>query len=147
MTLDKDLIAACTIKVNAKPSDVWKVLTEPEYVKKFLFGTQVSTDWKVGSSIRFSGEYNGHRYEDKGNVLENKTDMLLRYNYWSGMSGLSDKEENYASVTYKIEPLSHTSCNFTWHQAGFSSEERKCHTEEGLKHMLDTIKNLAETLE
>ena len=69
---------------------------------------------------------------------------FLKYNYWSGFSGLEDKPENYAVVSYKIEMLRDANCNLTWHQQGFSSEEGKCHTEQGLESMLKKIKELAE---
>ena len=49
-----------------------------------------------------------------------------------------------ASSVIKIELLNDVNCNLTWHQQGFSSEEGKCHTEEGLEPMLKKIKELAE---
>ena len=98
----------------------------------------------MGSPILFRGEYQGQHYTDKGNVIENSPNKLLKYNYWSGFSGLEDRLENYSVVSYKIEPISDDSFELTWHQQGFSSEEGKCHTEEGLKPMLEQIKRLAE---
>lgn len=120
------------------------VLTKPEKIKTYLFGTEVNTDWRVGSPISFSGEYEGHKYEDKGNVIEKKPNELLNYSYWSGFSGLEDRPENYSLVSYRIKKLANNNCEFTWHQQGFSSEEGKCHTEEGLEKMLEQIKQLSE---
>ena len=142
--MDKSLIATKSIQINSSPQKIWDVLTNPEKIKIYLFGTEVKTDWKEGSSITFSGDYEGHKYEDKGNVIENKTNELLKYNYWSGFSRLKDKPENYSLVSYRIKKLDNNKYEFTWHQQGFSSEERKCHTEEGLRIMLDQIKTLAE---
>lgn len=142
--MDKNLIASSNINIQSTPEKVWDVLTNPVKIKEYLFGTEVITDWKVGSSIIFQGEYDGQQYKDKGNIIENKKNELLKYDYWSGFSGLEDKPENYSLVTYKIENLDDNSVNFTWHQQGFSSEEGKCHTEEGLKAMLEKIKELAE---
>lgn len=142
--INKDLIASSEITVKASPEEVWSVLTKPEKIKEYLFGTEVHTDWKTGSSITFRGEYNGQEYEDKGNVLDVRENEMLKYNYWSGMSGLEDKPENYSVVTYKIEESGNGELKFTWHQQGFSSEEGKCHTEEGLKKMLLQIKEIAE---
>ncbi|MDX1774518.1 uncharacterized protein YndB with AHSA1/START domain [Oceanihabitans sediminis] len=142
--MDKNLIASSNINIQSTPKKVWDVLTNPVKIKEYLFGTEVITDWKIGSSIIFQGEYDGQRYKDKGNVIENKKNESLKYDYWSGFSGLEDKPENYSLVTYKIENLEDNSVNFTWHQQGFSSEEGKCHTEEGLNAMLEKIKELAE---
>ena len=142
--MDKNLIASSNIHIQSAPEKVWDVLTNPEKIKEYLFGTEVITDWKIGSSIIFQGEYDGQQYKDKGNVIENKKNELLKYDYWSGFSGLDDKPENYSLVTCKLENLDDDSVNFTWHQQGFSSEVGKCHTEQGLKSMLEKIKELAE---
>lgn len=142
--MDKNLIASSNINIQSTPEKVWDVLTNPVKIKEYLFGTEVITDWKIGSSIIFQGEYDGQQYKDKGTVIENKKNELLKYDYWSGFSGLEDNPENYSLVTYKIENLDDNSVNFTWHQQGFSSEEGKCHTEEGLKAMLEKIKEIAE---
>lgn len=142
--MDNNLIASSTINIQSTADKLWSVLTNSNKIKEYLFGTEVSTDWNIGSSIIFEGNYNGQQYKDKGNVIENQNNKLLKYNYWSGFSGLEDKPENYATVTYKIEILDNNSLNFTWHQQGFSSEEGKCHTEQGLISMLEKIKELAE---
>jgi len=47
-------------------------------------------------------------------------------------------------VSYRIKQLDDNHCEFTWYQQGFSSEEGKCHTEEGLEKMLEQIKQLSE---
>lgn len=142
--MNKNLIASNNINIQSTPEKVWDVLTNPEQIKEYLFGTEVLTNWNIGNSIIFQGDYNGQQYKDKGNVIENKKNELLKYDYWSGFSGLDDKPENYSVVTYKIEKLDDNFVNFTWHQQGFSSEEGKCHTEEGLITMLEKIKELAE---
>lgn len=142
--MDKSLIATKSIQINSTPEKIWSVLTNPEKIKTYLFGTEVKTDWKEGSPITFSGEYEGHKYEDKGNIIENMPNELLNYNYWSGFSGLEDKPENYSLVSYRIKKLNDKTYEFTWHQQGFSSEEGKCHTEEGLEKMLEQIKKLSE---
>ena len=94
------LIAQTSISVDASAAQVWKALTTPRLVKKYLMGTDVATDWKEGSPITYSGEYEGddaysltgdykitgenvtvttlitkggvevHRYETKGKVID-----------------------------------------------------------------------------
>ena len=142
--MNKNLVASSNIRIQSTPEKVWDVLINPEKIKKYLFGTEVLTDWKIGSPIVFQGEYDGQQYKDKGNVIENKKNELLKYDYWSGFSGLEDKPENYSLVTYKIKNLDDNSVDFTWHQQGFSSEEGQKHTEQGLEGMLEKIKELAE---
>lgn len=133
-----------SIEISAEPAAVWDVLTNPEKIKIFLFGTETITDWKVGSPIIFQGEYQGMQYKDKGNVLENKPNELLKYNYWSGFSGTEDTLENYAIVCYEIEALATGKVKFTWSQTGFSSEDGMKHTEQGMTSMLEQIRDLSE---
>ena len=45
-------------------SKVWKGLTDPALVKQYFFGTNLKSDWKVGSRITFSGEWDGKTYVD-----------------------------------------------------------------------------------
>lgn len=67
--MNKNLMVSKSIEINSAAENVWEVLTNPEKIKVYLFGTQTISDWKVGSPIIFQGEYEGHRYKDKGNVL------------------------------------------------------------------------------
>ncbi len=142
--MDKNLTASQSIQIDSTADNLWDVLTNPETIKLFLYGTETITDWKISSPIVFQGEYNGQKYKDRGNVLENRQNEFLSYNYWSGFSGLEDNPENYSVVSYTIESLSNTKLNFTWTQTGFASKEGQCHTEEALITMLEQIKKLAE---
>ena len=138
------LKASQSIEINATCESVWDTMTNPEKIKVYLYGTETNTDWKVGSPIVFQGNYEGHVYNDKGNVLEVKENELLKYNYYSSMSGTEGKIENYFIVTYRIEQLSEGKVKFTWHQEGFPTEEKRKHTESGLCTMIEQIKEIAE---
>ncbi|NND77418.1 MAG: hypothetical protein HKN39_04485 [Flavobacteriales bacterium] len=142
--MNNELIVSKSIKINATEEKVWNVITDPEKIKVYLFGTETITDWNIGSPIVFQGEYEGNTYKDKGNVLRNEAYKVLQYNYWSGFSGLEDREENYSIVTYEIEKTSDNAIRFTWTQVGFSSEQGHQHMENGLPKMLEQIKDLSE---
>ena len=142
--MNKNLVATQSIEIKAKADKVWDVLTNPEIIRVYLFGTETITDWKIGSEILFQGEYDGQHYKDKGIVIENIQYKILSYKYWSGFSGLEDKIENYSLITYTIESLEEKKVKFTWTQQGFASSDGQCHAEQGLKTMLEQIKNLAE---
>ncbi len=38
----------------------------PALIKKYLIGTDVSSDWKEGNAINYKGEYEGKKNHDKG---------------------------------------------------------------------------------
>lgn len=94
--------AVNAVTIDAPSAEVWDALTNPKKVKQYMHGTQVSTDWKEGSPIRWKGEWKGKSYEDKGQILEVKPQRLLRYTHWSPMGGSEDKPENYHTVTYEL---------------------------------------------
>jgi uncharacterized protein YndB with AHSA1/START domain len=91
-----------TVTIHATPSEVWNALTNPEKVKQYMHGTDMSTDWKKGSPIVWKGEWKGRSYEDKGTVLAVEPQKLLKYTHWSPMGGSEDKPENYHTVTYEL---------------------------------------------
>ncbi|MCB0481276.1 MAG: SRPBCC domain-containing protein [Flavobacteriales bacterium] len=142
--MNSSLKVSQSIEINASPAAIWDTMTNPEKIKVYLFGTETITDWKVDSPIVFQGNYEGHVYKDKGNVLEVTENELLKYNYWSSMSGTEDKIENYFIVTYIVEAIGTNKVKFTWQQEGFPSEEKRQHTAQGLTTMLEHIKKVAE---
>jgi len=142
--MNKNLKVSKSIEINSNYEKVWDALINPEKIKVYLFGTETITDWKIGSPIIFQGDYEGNKYKDKGNVLENTRYKILRYDYWSGFSGLEDKPENYSIITYQIDNISDKLVKFTWTQEGFANEEGQQHSENGLFGMLEQIKKLVE---
>jgi uncharacterized protein YndB with AHSA1/START domain len=64
---------------------------------------QVQTDWQPGSPIVWKGEYQGKKYEDKGEILEVQPNRLLRVTHFSPMTGLPDEPRNYHTVTYDLD--------------------------------------------
>lgn len=69
---------------------------------------------------------------------------ILKYDYWSGFSGLEDKPENYSIVTYSIEKIYDNQVKFTQTQLGFANEEGQKHSENGLEGILEQIKKMVE---
>jgi uncharacterized protein YndB with AHSA1/START domain len=145
--MNHDLVVSESIDINAEPSKVWDALTDPAIIKKYLFGTETITDWKVGSEIIFQGVYgetNEHSYRDKGVILENIPNKKLSYSYWSGFSGLEDKPENYSVVTYGLQDNEDKTTTFTWTQKGYASEENYQLSLAGMKEFLKQIKEIIE---
>lgn len=132
-----------TQEINAEVASVWDALINPVKIKQYLFGTDIHCDWKVGSSLRFTGEWEGKQYEDKGTILAIETEQLLSYNYWSSFSGVADVKENYQIVTFVlVSKGGKTQVNLT--QQNILSEEAKAHSEQNWKMVLTSLKDLVE---
>lgn len=100
--MDKELVVKKEIEINADVSKVWNALINPELIKQYLFGTEAVSEWKIGSHIIFRGEWEGNNYEDKGLISKLITNKVFQYDFWSPLSGLEDKQENYANITYEL---------------------------------------------
>jgi uncharacterized protein YndB with AHSA1/START domain len=90
--------------IKASPAAVWKALTTASSLKQFFFGSDVSTDWTVGSPIRFRGNFKGKAYEDKGEIQSFDIGRRLAFTHWSPLSKIEDKPENYHVVSFDLEP-------------------------------------------
>jgi uncharacterized protein YndB with AHSA1/START domain len=142
-TAERSFVAKKTIVINASISKVWDALTNPEYIKEYLFGTEATSDWKKGSPITFRGEWEGKSYEDKGTITDIEKEKLLRYTYWSSMSGKEDIPENYAHVTYELKPVGNAT-ELTIIQDGNESEKSRDHSESNWGYVLDNLKKMLE---
>src|SRR3954452_17529715 len=128
------LIVNATVIINASKEKVWDALTNPDKIKQYFFGTNAVSDWKKGSSLKFTGEWEGKKYEDKGTILDTEPGKLFRYTYWSSMGKLEDKPENYATVTYELVPSSSETV-LTVTQDHVSSQEAKEHSEQNWNYV------------
>jgi uncharacterized protein YndB with AHSA1/START domain len=138
------LIAETSVSVDTTPAQVWKVLTTPKLIKKYLMGTDVTSDWKEGSTITYNGEYEGKKYHDKGVIKKIDPEKILQSTYLSSMSGKEDKPENYNLVTYKITKRDDKTV-ITLTQDNNATEKEKEHSTENWKAVLKKLKEVAES--
>ena len=142
--MKNNLIAETSISVDATPTQVWKVLTTTKLIKEYLMGTDVSTDWKEGSTINYNGEYAGKKYHDKGVIKKIEPEKILQTPYWSSMGGKEDKPENYNLVTYKLTAKDDKTV-ITLTQDNNASEKEKEHSTENWKSVLKKLKEVVES--
>ncbi|MEO5997968.1 MAG: SRPBCC family protein [Chitinophagaceae bacterium] len=141
--MSNKLTAKASININVPVSKAWKALTDPAMIKEYLFGTDTKTDWKKGSSIIYSGVWEGKSYEDKGVIVDIVPEKLLHTTYFSAMSGKEDKPENYANVIYKVSPDDgHSIITIT--QDNIDDEKQLNHMEENWGKVLEGMKKLLE---
>lgn len=43
--------ARASVRIDAPREDVWAALVDPEKIERYMFGTEVVTDWKEGADI------------------------------------------------------------------------------------------------
>lgn len=138
------LIAETSISIDATPAQVWEALITPTLIKKYLMGTDVTSDWKEGSTITYKGEYEGKKYHDKGIIKKMEPEKIFQSTYLSSMSGKEDKLENYNLVTYKISTKDNKTV-ITLSQDNNSTEKEKEHATENWKTVLKKMKEVVES--
>lgn len=140
-----------TITINAPITKVWDALINPEQTKKYMFGCEAVSDWKVGSSLLWKGNYDGKEMVFvKGTIVDIKPEQLLKYTTFDPNSTILDVPENYLTVTYELEFINEQTV-FTVTQGDYNkvAEGEKRYKEsynngEGWNPILVEIKKLVE---
>ncbi len=134
-----------SILINSPVEKVWNVLTQPSLVKKWQYGSDLITDWKVGSDIRFRTEWEGKWFEQWGKVLEILPYHLIKYSLFAPRPGLEDKPENYFVMIYRlVKKEGHTSLEIIQEDNRPGSREEA--PEGGENPILSVLKKLSESL-
>jgi uncharacterized protein YndB with AHSA1/START domain len=141
--MNKNFIAKATITIHSPTSKVWDALTKPDLIKQYLFGTEVITNWQVGSTITYKGMWEGKTYEDKGKILKVEPRNLLVSTFWSSLSGLPDIPENYKTVRYELFSEG-GGTRLTITQDNNDTQEEAHHSEQNWTIVLDGMKKLLE---
>lgn len=100
--MEKNLIARATTSIEASRRQVWAALVAPEAIKQYMFGAEVTSDWRPGSQITWRREVQGMPCEDKGTILKFERDQLLQYSHYSPLSGQPDTAQNYHTVSIRL---------------------------------------------
>lgn len=141
--MSKELISKSSIDINASSPKIWEALVKPEIAKKYFFGAEIVTDWKVGSPITFKGEFNGNKYEEKGVLLNIEPSAQLQYSHWSNFDGLPDEPENYRTWTFDINENDGIT-KLSISEDNIPTEKQKNRSDEFWKEVLQKIKHIVE---
>jgi uncharacterized protein YndB with AHSA1/START domain len=143
VAMEQNLVAVAAITVRAPASKVWEALTTPSQIEKYMFGSKVASEWKIGSPITWKGEWKGKPYEDKGVVVHVVPGKKLQYTHFSPLSGLPDRPENYHTVTVELgEDGDDTQVSLA--QDNNPTEEARQHSEKNWGIMLEGLKKVSE---
>ncbi len=143
----QELIVSKNIHLKADIFQVWDALTNPRLTKKYFFNCEVRSDWRVGSPITWTGNYEGKDTKVQGKILQIEPGKLLKYTAWSKASGLEDIPSNHTIVTARLikvgneVSLSVTDENFG---SGEGAEARYQASVKGWDMVLKGLKELVE---
>lgn len=141
--MTKGIVATASTTIHAPVASVWDALVDPKRIKQYMFGTDVTSDFKEGSPITWKGEWKGKPYEDKGVIQRAAPNRLLQYTHFSPLAGLPDTPENYHTVAIELSgDDGETKVKLS--QDNNATDEERQHSEENWKMMLEGLKKLLE---
>ena len=141
--MNGSFIAKAHITISAPIAKVWDALVNPEMIKQYMFGTNAVSDWKEGSPIVWQGEWEGKPYEDKGVILQLKTERMLQYSHFSPLSGQADVPANYHTLTIELSTQEKGTLLLLSQDNNLTEEDRE-HSEKMWAMMLTGIKKVVE---
>jgi uncharacterized protein YndB with AHSA1/START domain len=99
--MSTSLFVKNAISINASIEKVWDALVNPEQTKKYMFGCETVSDWKVGSPLLWRGIYEGKEMVFvKGIILVIEPGKQLVYTVTDPNATWEDIPENYLNVRY-----------------------------------------------
>ena len=136
-----------SIEVDAPAATLWKILTDNQFIKQYMFGCYAETDWKVGSPLLWKGTADGKLYV-KGKIVAIDAPRRLAYTIIDANSAIADIPSNYLTMTYTLTERGANACVLEIAQGDFAAvedgEKRYQDSIGGGDAILPAIKRLAE---
>jgi uncharacterized protein YndB with AHSA1/START domain len=144
-----ELVISKEIEIGAPPSTVWKVLTDNEYIPRYMFNCVTETDWRPGSPLLWKGAADGKLYV-KGNIVAADAPHRLVYTVIDPNSTIPDIPANYLTMTFSLKGKEDHGSVLEVTQGDFAAvaEGRRRYKDslEGDEMVLQGIKKVAEAL-
>ncbi len=142
-----ELVIRKSIEVNAPLEILWKILTDSQYIRQYMFGCNAETDWKPGSELLWRGAADGVLYV-KGKIVAVEPPRRLQYTVFDPNSTIEDIPANYLTMTYDLTGISDQVTRLEITQGDFAivpeGERRYKDSNDGDDSMMKAIKKLAE---
>ena len=129
------------VHIRTTPEKLWEALTRAELTRKYFHGTDVVTDWKVGSKIEYLLEKDGKKeVAVTGKVLEFTPHRRIVHTF-----SFPSNDDEPTKVTYELEPVGDM-VKLTMTHEGFAGETK---TYQGITKgwipIFDGLKSFLET--
>lgn len=142
-----ELVIRKSIDVDAPVATLWKVLTDSEYIRQYMFGCNAETDWQPGSPLLWRSAADGVVYV-KGHVVRFEAPRSLEYTIFDPHSKLADIPSNYLTMKCELRENGANGSILEITQGDFAAvedgESRYRHSMDGDDSVLLGIKRLAE---
>ena len=127
--------------IETTPEKLWEALTSSEFSRKYWMGTELQSDWKVGSPFAL---VNNGTTSDVGEVLEFDRPRRLSYTF---NHILNDDMRNAepTKVVFTLEPHGHLVKLTLTHEGFAGANKLQDGISKGWPAILSSLKSLLET--
>jgi uncharacterized protein YndB with AHSA1/START domain len=128
--------------IRTTPDKLWEALTDPEFTRRYWFGTWQDSTWKVGSTWKLM--FPDGRIADAGKVLEVDPPRRLVLK-WRNEFRPELRAEGYSCATFELEHLDEVVKLRVVHEIDVSGSKFIEAVSNGWPSILSSLKSLLET--
>jgi uncharacterized protein YndB with AHSA1/START domain len=128
--------------IRTTPEELWTALTTPGFMKKYWFGMNFETDWKVGSPWKLI--FPDGRVADTGEIVEIEKPKRLVFT-WRNQFRPDFHEEGEARCVIEIEPAGEVVKLTITHEMDKPDSKLIVGVSIGWPKILSSLKTLLET--
>jgi uncharacterized protein YndB with AHSA1/START domain len=138
-------VARVSLTINAPRAKVWDALIDPEKIKQYILASDVVSEWRVGSSIVWTSEFQGKPFVIKGTVLRLEPQRLLEYDQSRPIFRASQavRSSDYHRVTIELADEG-AQTRLSLIEQGNATERELAHSRGGWQLALGSMKALLE---
>lgn len=130
------------IFIQTTPDRLWQALTDGKITRQYYFGSEVESDWNVGSSYRYPNPAGGTFIE--GEILDSDPPHRLVMSF-QPVFQYPDATPPTSTVTWQIEVVG-SACKLTLtHEQLDFDDERNANLAEGWAQIISGLKTVLET--
>ena len=130
-----------TTYIETTPEKLWEALTNSEFTKRYWFGTEVKSDWKVGSPFALVTD---GKATDTGEILEADPPRRLSYTFKHELFE-EMRNEPATKVVFTIEPHGNIVKLTVTHEGFVEGSKLLGAVSKGWPAILSGLKSLLET--
>jgi len=141
----ESLVARVLVTINAPRANVWNALVDPEKIKQYILASDVTSEWRQGSSIVWKSEFQGKPFEIRGTILRLEPQRLLEFDQSRPIFRASQvvRPADYHRVTIELSGEgARTHLSLIEH--GNATERELAHSQGGWQLALGNMKALLE---
>lgn len=90
------------VLAGVTPNEVWTLLVDPIHAARIWFGSTLESDLRPGGFLKWTGTWEGRRFEDHAIILSCEKGIILDALYFSGFSGLEESAGTRLRLTIRL---------------------------------------------